>query len=242
MKIFKELIVISLCVLFLCDIYGCSVKIDKKEIVTSHQKIENSDTVYIGSHPRVILLQYSDNYNFQKDFEREVGKQLNEIGVLNESQYWIDNQVSFEGRSNFFQDNYSVGLLREYPTNKRFILFSELDVCDINLHTDTGSFGTVLAGAFLTGTIIGSPLGIPMMIGGGLPRTEVSVSFKYDLLIYDRKLNAIVWKDKVDVTESDRVNGSMKDGDKSDILRYYNSLINNAFIVSSQKGIKFVSK
>jgi len=34
----------------------------------------------------------------------------------------------------------------------------------------------------------------------------------------------------------------MKDGDKSDILRYYNSLINNAFIVSSQKGIKFVSK
>lgn len=242
MKVAKQLFAAFSILLLLCDLNGCTAKITRKEIPSSYSIIKNSDAAYIGSHPDIVLLENSLNYNFQKEYEREIGQRLNEVGVINESQYWLDNQANFESRNNFFLGNYTLNLLSQYRTNKRYLLFSKLEACDINLHTDTGSPNTVIAGALLTATLIGSPLGIPMMVGGGSPRTEVSVSFKYGLYIYDRQVNAIKWTGKVDVTESQRVSGSMEESDRKDTLDYYKSLLINASIISFQNGINSVSK
>jgi hypothetical protein len=241
MKTFsKKLLITSLFCLCLVSIYGCTAKLDKKNFPTSYPVIENSDAVYIGSHPKTVLLEDSESFNFQREFEHEIGEKLYKIGIINKSQYWLKDLADFVEKEKYFQQDYTLELLHRYPTDKRFLLFSELDMCGFNMQTAPGSSNTALVGLLLTSTIIGAPLGIPMMIGGGLPRTEFSVSFKYRLYIYDRQLNAIAWKDNIDITESDSASGSINKNDRKDTLNYYKYLITDAFITSFQKGINIL--
>jgi hypothetical protein len=235
----KAIKIIFFC-LFLGNIFSCTANFEKKEISTSYPIIKDADAVYVGYHPNVVLLENSDNFNFQMEFEHEIGQSLYKIGIINKSQYWLNNSKDFEEK--FFQSDYSIDSLRKYRTNNRFILFSELEKCEFNMQTSPRSFNTVIAGLLLTSTLIGAPLGIPMMIAGGLPVTDATVSFKYELYIYDRKLDVIAWKDKIDITNSDSTSGSIEKKDRKDILNYYKSIITDAFITSFQKGINTVKR
>ncbi|WP_319205422.1 hypothetical protein [uncultured Ilyobacter sp.] len=145
-------------------------------------------------------------------------------------------------RSPYYLGDYRLTELKEYNTNKRFLLFAEAYNYNVGYNYIVKDTPLAYVGGFFTGTVILAPIGIPMWIAGTTRETVVSGNINFRIYIYDTYKKEVSWVSDVNYDINDVYKGDINhtNTNKAKIHDYYSTILTNKFVEEYKRGLDLV--